>query len=151
MYSEMQRLKQEAALTPQDYRDLGIALYKLERLDEALYIFRKAIELGDQSAETNSGIGSILHQRHQLEEAQPYLRRAVELNPDDVAANVVLAENLEAQGQNSDATNSYLKAAFIDAQQEKWTDALNLIERCNKLTPENIRVLAVKAENVPVC
>lgn len=146
MYRLVNNKEQAEAVAPPDYRDLGIALQKVGRLDEAIYILEQAIERGDKSVETYSSLGSILRDRGDLKEAQEYLRKVAELSPDDPSANIALAENLEALGQLDEAISNYMKAALSAAQKEQWSEALSLIERCNKLNPNNTRVLGIKAE-----
>ncbi len=146
LYDQIRERGPHDVVTPADYRDLGIALYKVGRLDEAEWIFRNAIQQGDQSAETNGYLGMILQQAGKYEEAHAFLSTAVESSPNDAAANIAYADNLVEQNQPSVAINFYLRAAFLAAQNDQWEEALNLIERSNQLAPRDTRVLSVKAE-----
>lgn len=146
LYDQIRQRQLHDVLTPADYRDLGIALYKVGRLDESEWIFRNAIKQGDHSAETNGYLGMILQQAGKYAEAHAFLSAAVESSPNDAAANIAYAANLVSQDQTPVAITYYLRAAFLAAQNDQWEEALNLIDRCNELAPKDTRVLSVKAE-----
>ncbi len=77
--------------------------------------YRRAIELGDASAETHLGLAVCLTERLDLEEALPHFQHAVELDPRDVGAQRGLADCLMKTGRHGEASRAYARVLELDA------------------------------------
>jgi tetratricopeptide (TPR) repeat protein len=63
--------------------NLGVALSKLERLDEAIKSFEKSVDLNPYFLKGYFAIGNSLVQKERYEEALQNYQKAIEINPDD--------------------------------------------------------------------
>ena len=61
---------------------LGVLLPK-ERVDEAIFHFRKALEFQPDFAEAHNNLGRVLFQKGQMDEAITHFQKAVEIQPGD--------------------------------------------------------------------
>ena len=71
--------------------NLGVALRKLERPQQALHHLRRAIELDSDLAAAHGGLGLLLASQHKFREAADSFESAVRLDSDDVEHRVNLA------------------------------------------------------------
>jgi tetratricopeptide (TPR) repeat protein len=110
-------------VSPRTYNNLGLALARLDRLDEALEAFKYA----GGAFRANNNLGYVLLTDDQPEKAVPYFERAVELAP---SYYVKAAENLNrarlaarfrksatARNLNGSTPNPLPSASFPDAGQ----------------------------------
>ena len=77
------------ALNPQArsaHLNLGEALYKQGRYEEALDATRVAVEQRPDHINTYANLGVVLNELGRFEEAEPHLRRAIALNPNHTGA-----------------------------------------------------------------
>jgi len=75
----------------------------LGRLDEALQLTRKAVDLDPLNAHSWAGLGEIEFRGGKLDEAAADLRKAHELRPDDFLSSLFLSEIYVMQGRPQDA------------------------------------------------
>jgi Tfp pilus assembly protein PilF len=68
-------------VTPEMFNNLGSVLMNLNRPDDALAAFERAIELRPNYADALNNVGVLHRNAHRTEKAIEYLKRAVELNP----------------------------------------------------------------------
>ena len=94
--------------------NLGNALLKRQRLDEAAACYRRAIDLRPDFSEIHSNLGYVLRKQGRLNEAVACLRRAVDLAPHNPKAHYNLGEAVEKQGRLEEAATCYRKV--IDLQ-----------------------------------
>ncbi|MFH1915027.1 MAG: tetratricopeptide repeat protein [Pseudomonadota bacterium] len=119
----LRRALKAGSVSARTYNNLGLALVRLDRLDEALESFKYAG--GD--ARANNNLGYVLLTDDQPEKAVPYFERAVELAP---SYYVMAAENLNrarlaarfrksaaARSMDGSTPNPLPKASFPDAGQ----------------------------------
>jgi len=95
--------------------NLGVALQKLGRLDEAVGCYRKAIELRPDFAEAHSNLGNALAVLGRLDEAAACCRRAIELRPGNPEAHGNLGVALQKLGRLEQAVGCYRKAVELGA------------------------------------
>jgi hypothetical protein len=93
------------------HRNLGAALQKQGRFDEAIQQFRAALMIKPDCAEAQVGLGLALASMGRLDQAITCYRRAVEIKPDD-------AETRKALG------NAFMARGRIDAEKEEWDKAI---------------------------
>jgi Tfp pilus assembly protein PilF len=68
-------------VTPEMFNNLGSILMNLNRSDEALAAFERAIEMRPDYADALNNVGVLHRNARRIEKAIEYLKRAVELNP----------------------------------------------------------------------
>ena len=104
------------ALNPQArgaHLNLGDALYKQARYEEALEATRVAVEQRPNHFKTHANLGVGLGKLGRFEEAETHLRRAIALNPQARGAHLNLGNTLYKQARYEEA----LKAARVAVEQ----------------------------------
>ena len=104
------------ALNPQArgaHLNLGDALYKQARYEEALEATRVAVEQRPNHFKTHANLGVVLGKLGRFEEAETHLRRAIALNPQARGAHLNLGNTLYKQARYEEA----LKAARVAVEQ----------------------------------
>ena len=94
------------ALNPQAeyaHLNLGAALYKQERYEEALAAYRIAVAQRPNYAKVHVALGSTLNKLGRFEKAETHLRRAIALNPQAENAHHHLGAALYEQGRYEEA------------------------------------------------
>ena len=94
------------ALNPQAqyaHLNLGAALYKQERYEEALDAYRVAVAQRPNYAKVHVALGSALNKLGWFEKAETHLRRAIGLNPQAENAHHHLGAALYEQGRYEEA------------------------------------------------
>lgn len=66
----------------ESYLNCGIALSKLKRVDEAIIVINKALELNPQSSCAHDFMGTLLLNNEDFERAEKYLRKSLDLGLD---------------------------------------------------------------------
>lgn len=94
--------------------NMGIALDKLQKPEEALAFYRKAQGINPNSPVLYNNIGAALWRSKRPEEAQEAFRRALDLNPRDASAANNLGIILLSSGKFREAEDSFRKALEID-------------------------------------
>ncbi len=92
---------------PATYSNLGNALKRLGRLDEALVSYRKAISMNPDSAVMYCNLGVLLKDIGQLDEAIEKYKTAISINPDFAEAHCNLGILFNELGQLNEAISSY--------------------------------------------
>jgi tetratricopeptide (TPR) repeat protein len=112
-------LQMAARLLPEDagvHNNLGSALGRLGRLNEAVARYRQALRLSPKFAEAHNNLGHALLDLRQPDAAAASFRRAIELKPKYAEAHDNLASGLLALGRADEAVVSYRLALEIDPQ-----------------------------------
>ena len=99
------------------HRNLGEALTKEERWEEALDVFRIAVELAPEEAREHSNLGAALIKLGRMDEAGESLRHALALNPRSTYA----LQNLAA----------------MEVMRQYYDEALDLYRRLVEVSPRN--------------
>lgn len=95
------------------HMNVGNALQRLDRPDEALAAQRRAVACAPDHAAARFNLGSLLHVRGELDAAEAELVEALRLQPDMLAAALVLADICEAQQRFDDAELQFRRALAI--------------------------------------
>jgi Flp pilus assembly protein TadD len=93
---------------PEALCNLGVALVRLGRYQEAERYYREAIEIDPLSAEALCNLATVLQANPA--EAEHYLRRALKINPKNVDARGKLGLALASKGRTREATAAFKKA-----------------------------------------
>jgi tetratricopeptide (TPR) repeat protein len=107
------------------HRDLAVALHSLDRLEEAIPHYRKAIELDPDGGGTTAydNLASILASLGRLAEAVTPLRQAIARDSDHLNAHYNLAWVLVQLGQADDAIIHFREVLRIDpSDATAWYD-----------------------------
>ena len=110
MYSRAIALRPDAAGI---WQMMGIALEKVDELENAREAFERACELEDDYGPTWVNLGNVLLKLERADEAQTAGQRAIELTPDHPSGYGVVGRAL--------------------MQQEKYQEALPILEKCDEV------------------
>jgi len=147
-------------LKPNDYfalTNLGLALFSLERYQDAARMYRKAAEVAPQEPlpweklsqiyealdQPKSAVEAAMHaaeryaRNRQWDRAIANWERAVVLAPSYVKAHYYLAMAYEKSGRKYDAVNEYLYAASLLQRVGRTVEANRLVQRALQLAPQS--------------
>jgi tetratricopeptide (TPR) repeat protein len=96
-----------------ELNNLGIALIAADRLDEALGVFRHAVDVDPDDAGGQRNFANALFDHRDIDEAAVHAQRAVDLRPGDPAAHDLLGRVLAVQGRLQDAQGQFEEALRI--------------------------------------
>lgn len=99
---------------PGAYLNLGVALMRSGRADEAVKALEGAVTRAPEDAETHRYLGQALTLRGDLEAAESSLSKALELDPRDSAAATALASVRKARGDSEGEHQALRLAASLD-------------------------------------
>ncbi len=94
--------------------NLGSALARLKRLDEAIPCFRRAVALNPQSGEMKWALALAFKDAGQLTDAISVFQSVVHLRPDWYAAHIHLGDSLCSANRFDEAISVYSTAAQLD-------------------------------------
>ena len=97
------------------YSNYGNALWKQDRIEEAIYYCQQSLALDASRAETHNILGNILLSQNRLEEAVTSFRTALEIHPTYVHALNNLGNALQKLNQAEDAVICYRQALKLQA------------------------------------
>jgi tetratricopeptide (TPR) repeat protein len=96
------------------HNNLGAALMRMGRRDEAIVHYQKALEIDPDDAEVNSNLGSAFLQTGRTAEFIAHFNRAIEMQPRDATAHANLGAALLQMGHVEEAIGHLQKALEID-------------------------------------
>lgn len=99
---------------PRARNNLGLALARAGRPEEALAQYRAAIALQPNHVFAHDNLGTLLLERGRPDEALSHFETAVALSPDSVGARVNLARALAALGRGAEAAQQYRRVLAAD-------------------------------------
>ncbi len=157
-YPEAERIwRQIIQLDPNSavaFSNLCAALFRQNKLDEALIFCQKALALDPKLPETYNNLGNVLYDQKKLKEAEEMYRRAIALDDKYVGAYNNLGVVLRAQKKLTEAEEMYRRAIALD---DKYVNAYynlgNVLYNQNKLTEAEEmyrRALALDDKDVDV-
>jgi len=111
---------------PDGLYDAGAAYMRFNRLDDALTMFRRALELQPNFGDAINAIGVIHTRRSEYEDALQQYYRASELLPNDAGIRLNIAITLYLQGRRSEAFEEYDRVIQMD---KTFKDLLKFLKR----------------------
>ena len=102
------------AQNPLAHIQLGLVLANRGQADEAIFHYRKALEIMPDSELAHNNLGNRLAARGQVDEAIAHYRKALEIKPDFEEAHNSLGNALAARGQLDAAITHFRQALEIE-------------------------------------
>ncbi len=102
------------------YYNLGIALGKLGRIDEATNAYTQALKIAPDYAEVHNNLGNLLLRKRDLEGAATHFKEVTKINPRFAAGYNNLGITLDQQSRYDEAAAQFLKAIELEP---KYLDA----------------------------
>ena len=138
-------------LSPRACNNLGFSLGKLERLDEAIPLLKKAIELKPDYAAAYDNLGTAIMHQGRTREALPYFKKALELDPTVALVYNNLGNAFIQLGRAEEAVPLLRRAVQIDpdyatawcnlgtalGQSGRADEALPLLRKSVQIDPAN--------------
>jgi len=96
------------------YNNLGLALMRDGKAEDAVFYYKKALQIKPDYLTALDNLGIALFQLGKLEEALSYYLEALKIAPEYAGIHNHIANVLAAQGKLEKAVNHYTKALLID-------------------------------------
>lgn len=93
--------------SPELFNNYGLALFYLDKLDEALKEFERAIKLDNSFALSYANTGLVYLNRAQYDEAERFFLKALELDPQNPETHYNLAVTYYRMNNKADALKHY--------------------------------------------
>jgi choline-sulfatase len=123
-------LQQAIRLDPSNpllYQSLGVRLEKSGRYDEAIKLYRTALQSGINNGRLHSRLGDLLVRAGKKAEAIPEYEQSARMNPDDVGSQVNLASAYLEQGRLADAERVLKAIIAIDPSNAAAQNGLGIL------------------------
>jgi Flp pilus assembly protein TadD len=135
------------------HSNLGAALFKMDREDEAIAHFQKALEIKPDFAEAHNNLGNLLFQKGRADEAINQYQTALQIKPDYAEAWYNFGNALLQKGNVDEAISHFQRALQIkpdymeacnnlgDAllQQGRVGEAIAQHQKALQITPDNAK------------
>jgi Flp pilus assembly protein TadD len=105
-------------MTKEEYFEMAVNAFGEDNLDEAIDMYRKALELDPKYQDALHGLGMALHNRGRLDEAIAVAKQLIEIDPDDILAHTSLSMFYQAQGRIEEAEKEGNAARILGWKQE---------------------------------
>jgi Tfp pilus assembly protein PilF len=96
------------------HNNLGNALNKQNRTQEAIQHYSKALQIKPDHFEAHNNLGNALNKQNRTQEAIQHYLKALQLKPDFAKAHNNLGNTLSNKGRIQEAINHYLQALRIN-------------------------------------
>ncbi len=134
-----------------NFNALGNAYFDVQRYDEAIDAYQKALEIDGSDPSILSNVGNALYYLDAYDNAAQYLRQAIALDPTDATAWAYLGNALYALEQGRAAMGCYRRALDLETENleatrnlgniyhdaQDFKKAVEYFERALKITPED--------------
>jgi Flp pilus assembly protein TadD len=127
LIAELQRAVAAAPTFVAARQNLGIALAKCGRLDEAVEPFERVLQSEPGDAETRSDLAEVLAARGRFPEAIAQFQKALETEPNSVRTLFALGNALAAAGRPREAIKHYQKVLTIEPRSAEVDTSLAII------------------------
>ena len=131
------------------HNNLGVALARGGRLDEATYHYSQALRIKPDRAEVHNNLGNALAAQENVDRAVGHYYQALEIDPNNARAYNNLGNLLANQGKTEEAINHYTEALRLEpdyvgahynlgtvlAEQGRTEEAINHITEALRLMP----------------
>lgn len=101
------------AITPEGPSNIGVSYLSQGRLDEAIFQFRRALDMKPDYTYARNNLGIALARQGKLDEAIEVFRQVLALNPRDAVAHKNLGMALKQRGQEDEAIIEFSEAVRI--------------------------------------
>jgi tetratricopeptide (TPR) repeat protein len=95
------------------YNNIGVALVRMGKPDEAVPYYEKALEIDGNSAMAHHNLGYLLFTRRRYTEAAEHFQRAISRDPENADSHYYLAYSLAELGKIDEAVRHYRQAFFV--------------------------------------
>lgn len=133
------------------WADLAEVYRALDRDDDAILAYKKALDMNAEMADTWTHYGSLLQTRGNVDDAVICYRKALEVDPNYAGAYAFLGIAMQEQGDLESAQQLleqavqlapnnpeiYLQLGRCLHAQHKWLDAIACYQKVRKLDPEH--------------
>lgn len=109
-------LRTKSKYWPGIYLNLGVALMAVNKIDESIDNFSRAIQIKPDFAEAHNNMGIAMERHGKLTEAVSHYREALRIKPDYAEPHNNIGVALEKQGNFSEAIRHYFKALQISSK-----------------------------------
>ncbi|MGI9264905.1 MAG: tetratricopeptide repeat protein, partial [Gammaproteobacteria bacterium] len=121
---------------PHSHYLMGLALYRLRKIEESADSFRKALKLAPEEARYSMDLGTCCQQLQLDDEAVHHLERAADLNPGDTESLMRLATAHSDRGRFEEAQSAYERALERDPASGGVHYGLAMIKRYTEDDPQ---------------
>lgn len=128
--------------------NLGLIYYRQGRGEEAVELFKKAIELDPSNAKAYSNLGNAYRAQKRLEEALALQKKAVELKPGEPSYYNNMGTVLMDMARYAESEGAFRKALSIDAGYAEALNNLGLLfyaqERLDEAQPYFLKAIELR-------
>ena len=110
-------------MTKEDYFEQAVNAFGDDKLDEAIEMYKKALEIDPRYQDALHGLGMALNNRGRFEEAIETAKRLVDIDPDDILAHTSLSMFYQAMGKIEEAEKEGNAARILDWKQQLRKDS----------------------------
>jgi tetratricopeptide (TPR) repeat protein len=126
----------------------GVELLKQGKLDEAIGLLRKAVDLDPQNTDLRLNLAYAYDRRGREDEAIVHYQKAIELDPQNPIALNNLGVLYDRKGRNDDALRKFQKVSEIDPKSATGAQNLETAKSNQSLIQERERKIADARKNV---
>ena len=105
-------------MTKEDCFEQAVNAFGDDKLDEAIDLYRRAIEIDPNYQDALHGLGMALFNRGRLDEAVDAAKRLIEIDKEDILAHTSLSMFYQAQGRIEEAEKEGNLAKILGWKQD---------------------------------
>jgi len=105
-------------MTKEELFEQAVNAFGEDRLNDAIELYRKSLELDPNYADALHGLGMALFNAQRLDEAVATAKRLIEIDPDDPLGHTSLSMFYQAQGKIEEAEKEGNAAKILSWKQE---------------------------------
>src|SRR5215467_977876 len=105
-------------MTKEDFFENAVNAFSEDKLDEAIELYKKALEIDPNYQDALHGLGMALHNRGRIDEAIETAKQLVKIDPDDILAHTSLSMFYQAQGKIEEAEKEGNTARILGWKEE---------------------------------
>ena len=151
---KLNNVNKASTLIPNDadgYYNMGVALQKQNKLDEAIEAYINALSIKPDYANAYNNMGTALQVHNKLEEAIEAYQKAIDIKPDHAEAYYNMGNALQEQGKLDEGIEAFNKVLFIKPdyaeaynnmgialqEQNKLKEAIDAYKKALALKPDH--------------
>ncbi len=154
VYEKVRTLSPPADQLPRIHLNLGVAYLGMERVDDAIREWKKAVELDSDYMDAYMNLGTAYQNKNMPDSTRSVWERALEIGGQSVVPRVALGRLALAESRLTDALQYYLEIldlgvrdprvyaeiALIHEQREDFDQAIDHYEQALELAPETAQL-----------